>query len=263
MMRRNYRRGFVHTSPGILLAIHQRLAARFRPTTCGALPPSGGRANAERHAQIGLRPIPQVVGWWPAEGPFEVAVGAILTQRTAWRNVEAALAHLRRAGMLSPRRLARAPLRRLQSWIRPAGFYRQKAPRVRAFARYLVAHHQGNLTRWLRGPLLQVRQELLALPGVGPETADSILLYAGGRPSLVVDAYTHRILSRHGLVPPGLRYEALQQWCVERLPRRRQLYDLFHALVVEVGKRYCRARPHCRHCPLNVFPLAKSVRSVD
>jgi endonuclease-3 related protein len=138
--------------------------------------------------------------WWPARSRLEVIAGAILTQNTAWSNVERALRNLRRVGALSVDGIRATPLRKLEQLIRPAGYFRQKARRLKNFVRYLDAHYRGSLTRMFARPTEELRAELLALNGVGPETADSILLYAGGHPVFVVDAYTRRIFARHGLL---------------------------------------------------------------
>ncbi len=187
-------------------------------------------------------------GWWPGDSAFEIALGAILTQNTAWRNVERALANLRQRGWLEPRALARAPLEALEEALRPSGYYRQKARRVQGFARWWVA--QGGEEGLRRLPTATLRQHLLELKGIGPETADSILLYAFHRPVFVVDAYTRRILSRHGFsLPPD--YEGLRQYLEQQLPGSVPVYQEFHALLVAVGKRFCRRQnPACEACPV-------------
>ncbi len=185
--------------------------------------------------------------WWPGDSAFEVAVGAILTQNTAWRNVERAIQNLKTRGWLSPEALARAPRKDLETLLRPSGYFRQKAERVQRFARWWLA--QGGEAILRQKPLESLRRELLVLSGIGPETADSILLYAFHRPVLVVDAYTRRILSRHGFsLPPD--YEGLRRFLEARLPRSVPVYQEFHALLVAIGKRYCRRKPHCDHCPV-------------
>jgi len=189
--------------------------------------------------------------WWPAESPFEVVVGAILTQNTAWRNVEQAIARLRAAGALTPEAIASLAPRELEEHIRPAGFFRQKAERLQLFVRHLAARHDGDLAGMLSGSLAQVRTELLALKGVGPETADSILLYAGGRPSFVVDAYTRRLFSRLGLLRGDEGYEAIRSLFMDALPAEVDLFNEYHALIVEACKVFCRKRaPLCSPCPL-------------
>jgi len=177
---------------------------------------------------------------------FEVAVGAILTQNTAWSNVEKALAALARERALDPGRIASLPLQRLEALIRPSGYFSQKADRLRRFARRVRS--RGGMGALLRGPLPRVREGVLALYGVGPETADSILLYAGGRPVFVVDAYTLRIAARLGW-RLGRGYEGARTFFEARLPRSPAVFAEFHALLVRFAKLYCRARPLCRSCP--------------
>lgn len=196
------------------------------------------------HARYG----PQ--GWWPARSRFEVAVGAVLTQHTAWPGVERAIDNLRAARRLGPRRLARLALPRLGRLIRPAGTWRLKARRLHALAAFFLARGGGRLDR-LRGvPLETLRAQLLAVPGIGPETADAILLYALGRPVFVADAYTRRVLSRHRIVPADIGYEELRRGVERRLPSDPTLFNELHALLVAVAKSHCRAQPHCQGCPL-------------
>jgi len=188
--------------------------------------------------------------WWPAESQFEVAVGAILTQNTAWINVERAIANLKGARLLSPAALARVPFGELARALRPSGYFRVKARRLKAFIQHLWKHHGGSLRRMLARPLPTVRAELLGISGVGPETADSILLYAGNHPIFVVDAYTRRILSRHRLVSPKASYEELQRLLMANLPSDPALFNEYHGLLVRIGKEFCRSRPRCETCPL-------------
>ena len=202
------------------------------------------RLYAALHARFG----PQ--GWWPATSPFEVAVGAILTQHTAWSGVARAIGNLRAARRLTPLRLRPIPLPRLGRLIRPAGTWRLKARRLRALATFCLARAGGRLERLRATPLEALRAELLAVAGVGPETADAILLYALGRPVFVADAYTRRVLSRHGLVPADIGYEALRRFLETRLPGDPVLFNELHALLVAVGKSHCRSRPRCEGCPL-------------
>lgn len=190
--------------------------------------------------------------WWPADSPFEVVIGAILTQNTAWRNVEYAIANLKQAQALTPTAIGQLTELELQQLIRPAGFFRQKAERLQLFVAHLFSCHDGELGHWLAGELEAVRQELLGLKGIGPETADSILLYAGGRPSFVVDAYTRRLLTRLGLLQGDESYEQIRARFMTDLPHDPDLFNEFHALIVEQCKSYCRKRrPQCPDCPLH------------
>jgi endonuclease-3 related protein len=178
-------------------------------------------------------------------------VGAILIQHTAWTGVERAIHNLRTARRLGPRRLARLALPRLGRLIRPAGTWRLKARRLRALAVFFLARAGGGRLDRLRGaPLETLRAQLLAVPGIGPETADAILLYALGRPVFVADAYTRRVLSRHRIVPADIGYEELKHVVEARLPRDPALFNELHALLVAVAKSHCRARPRCEGCPL-------------
>ena len=188
-------------------------------------------------------------GWWPADTQFEVMVGAILTQATAWRNVERAIQRLKAAGALSPERMASFSEQELAELIRPAGFFRQKTRRLRALLRLIGRH--GRVEGLFSLPAEELRRQLLALPGVGPETADSILLYAAGYPVFVVDTYTKRILHRLGLLPDEKAgYEEVQELFEKNLPRDPKLYGEYHALLVRHAKEHCRARPRCPGCPL-------------
>lgn len=189
--------------------------------------------------------------WWPARTRFEVILGALLTQNTNWGNVEKALGNLRRARALTPSRLAGLRAATMARLLRPSGYYRQKTRAVRGFLAHLNNGYRGSLARLLARPSAELREELLALRGIGPETADSILLYAAGRPVFVIDAYTRRVLARHGLAQPTAGYEQLRAYFETNLPRRAALYNDFHAQLVAVGKTYChRERPDCAACPL-------------
>lgn len=229
--------------------------------------------------------------WWPAQSPFEVIVGAFLTQNTAWTNVERAMGNLHAARLLSVSGIRRVPLTELERLIRPSGYFRQKANRLKLFIAHLDKHYGGSLTKLLSRPTNQLREELLNLNGVGPETADSILLYAGNHPVFVVDAYTRRILVRHAILSEDATYEEIRQ-LFERaltslaesveastengkphleagfrgaahLPSAMstakrtvltQVYNEMHGLIVGVGKNYCRkSQPRCDQCPLQKF----------
>lgn len=197
--------------------------------------------------------------WWPGETPFEVCVGAVLTQNTSWGNVERAIANLKAAGVLEPGRLYALDEPKLAALIRPAGYFNVKARRLRCFLRVLVEEFGGDLERLLAGETGAVRERLLAISGVGPETADSMLLYAGAHHRFVIDAYTKRIFERHQWSAAEAEYEELQGFCERALdekPRRQRLdyWQDFHAQLVMVGKHFCRRRaPNCRACPLRTL----------
>lgn len=190
-------------------------------------------------------------GWWPGRSRFEVIVGAILTQNVAWSNVEKALHALRGAGLLAPGRMESMPAERIARLIRPSGFYRQKARTLRAFLADVAVATGGNLVRYLRLPVRALRSRLLAVRGIGPETADAILLYAAGRRVFVVDAYTRRILARHGLIRGDEPYEEVRHLLELALPRSVRVYKEGHALLVRVAREHCRkGRALCSGCPL-------------
>ena len=194
--------------------------------------------------------------WWPGETPFEVCVGAILTQNTSWSNVERAIANLRSARVLEPRKLFALSESKLAALIRPAGYFNVKAQRLRSFLRVLVEEFGGDLERLFAGETAVVRERLLAINGVGPETADSMLLYVGGHHRFVIDAYTKRIFQRHEWSGAEAGYEDLQRLCegaLDEKPRSQRLdyWQDFHAQLVMVGKYFCRTRePRCADCPL-------------
>ncbi len=187
--------------------------------------------------------------WWPARTDFEVIVGALLMQQTAWANVERAITGLREAGLLDVHALAAASVPAIRRQVRVAGLYRTKPARLKAFCRHLVERCDGDLGAYFGRPTEEVRRDLLAQEGVGPETADSILLYAGRRPVFVVDAYTVRIGSRVGLFTTA-EYGTVQRFFESHVPRDVAAYQEYHALLVEHAKRYCRVRPKCAACPL-------------
>jgi len=202
--------------------------------------------------------------WWPGRSRFEVIVGAILTQNTSWKNVEQAIANLRRANLLSPLAIRRTPIAKLAVHLRPSGYFRQKTKTLKAFVAFLFANYSGSLDRLFATPTAALRGQLLALRGIGPETADSILLYAGKHPVFVVDAYLRRILERHSLLPAGSAlsrkgYEQIRSLCESQLPADSQLFNEFHALIVRTGKNFCRKRdPACSECSLKAFLPANS-----
>lgn len=194
-------------------------------------------------------------GWWPGDSPFEIAVGAILTQNTAWTNVEQAIANLKRERLLAPKAILAARDKQLYGALRPSGYFRVKAQRVRSFCEYLIERYNGSMKRMAREPLETLRHELLDVHGIGPETADDILLYACEKPIFVVDAYTRRVLHRHGHVDHDISYHDLQHLFHRRLPEDVPLFKEYHALIVYLGKDFCRPRPRCEGCPL--APLLK------
>lgn len=193
-------------------------------------------------------------GWWPAKTQLEVILGAILTQNTTWRNAARGITRLRERGLLSLNRLRAVDEAELQLLIRPAGFFTQKARTIRGFVVWLDAAHAGSLERMFAKPAERLRADLLGLKGLGPETVDAILLYAGGKPFFVADAYTRRILARHRLLPENSSYQRAQTFIHHSLKREAGVYNEFHALLVEVGKRYCRrSAAECAACPLEAF----------
>lgn len=189
--------------------------------------------------------------WWPGETPFEIAAGAVLTQATNWRNVEKAIRNLKERGLLSPGAVARAGGEELEEAIRPSGFFRVKAKRLRAFAEFVHRTPGGTIEALREEDPGTLRGKLLGIPGIGEETADSILLYGLGMPFFVVDAYTRRILERHGILEGGERYGDIQRKCTEALPEDPLVYNRFHAFLVQTGKDHCRKVPRCSGCPLS------------
>jgi endonuclease III related protein len=192
--------------------------------------------------------------WWPGKTPFEVVVGAILTQNTSWMNVEQAIVNLRAARLLSPAAIEKVSVRRLENLIRSSGYFRQKAKKLKAFCAFLRTEYRGSLKRMFEAPTLALRQALLGVFGIGPETADSILLYAGNHAVFVVDAYTKRILMRHGWITQRTKYDDIR-WMFERqFPGDAQRFNEFHALIVETGKSLCRPQKAlCDQCPLGRY----------
>ena len=188
--------------------------------------------------------------WWPGESPFEIIVGAILTQNTNWGNVEKAIGNLKDRGLLTPERLHQIHERELAELIRASGYYNVKAKRLKHFLDFLYVEYQNSLKKLFSGQLWHVRERLLKVHGIGEETADSILLYAGQKPIFVVDAYTKRILERHDMIPPAASYQDVQTLFMERLPHDVKLFNQYHALIVNTGKSFCRKSPLCEKCPL-------------
>jgi endonuclease-3 related protein len=201
--------------------IHQRLFARFGP----------------QH-------------WWPGDSPLEIMVGAVLTQNTNWENVEKAIANLKAADLLDLRRLAELPTGMLAELIRPSGYYNLKAVRLHNLLRAITAEHDS-LESFFAADRDALRETLLAVKGIGPETADSILLYAAGKATFVIDAYTHRLLLRHGIIWEETDYHDMQELFLDNLPEDIALFNEYHALIVRVGKEFCRkTKPRCAECPL-------------
>lgn len=221
-----------------------------------------GEALRQYYAKL-LRELgPQ--GWWPARTRLEVILGAILTQNTAWQNAALALRNLRQAGLLRGLKLRKASRVKLESCIRPAGFYRQKAETIQNFLEWLERAYNGSLAALFARPGAEIRGQLLELRGLGPETVDAILLYAGRQPYFVADAYTRRILARHELVPENAEYGLVQEFLHRHLPADQALFNEFHALLVEVAKQHCkRELPRCEACPLRKFlPADQKLRFV-
>lgn len=199
--------------------------------------------------------------WWPADTPFEVIVGTILTQNTNWNNVAKAIDKLKKENLLTPRALDVADLSSLEQAIRSTGYYRQKALRLKYFTRYLKNQYNYNLKKFLAKPKLKLRKELLNLNGIGKETADSIILYAAQKPIFVIDAYTKRMSHRSGITRID-DYEGLRDFFETRLPHDINIYNEFHALIVELGKNYCRKKPLCEICPLKEWCKPRSYVNV-
>lgn len=194
--------------------------------------------------------------WWPADSPFEICVGAILTQNTSWENVELAITNLKAARVLTPKKIHALTHSKLAQLIRPSGYFNIKAKRLRNFVDIVVEQHGASLKRFFKGDTATVRERLLAINGIGPETADSMLLYAGGHQSFVIDAYTKRIFERHDWCDANDDYDALQTLCTNSLSQKRGADKLdywrdYHAQLVVIGSRYCKPRnPNCDDCPL-------------
>ena len=192
-------------------------------------------------------------GWWPGRTRTEIVVGAVLTQNTNWRNAERAIAQLRAAGLLDWAALREVSAEDLAERIRPAGYYNIKARRLKNLVAWLWARHDGDFDGLASLDVGDLREQLLGIHGVGPETADSILLYGLDLPSFVVDAYTARVAGRHGLIDDGAGYEALKSLFEDSLPADAEMFNEYHALLVEVGKRHCRPRARCDGCPWETF----------
>jgi len=192
--------------------------------------------------------------WWPGDTEFEIITGAILTQNTSWANVNKAIANLKSADCLTPEKLHHLDQTQLAQLIRPAGYFNVKAKRLKNFVNWLFTNYNGELTDLESIDTGRLREELLTIKGVGRETADSILLYAFDRPIFVVDAYTARIIFRHELISPEADYEQLKELFESSLPADTQLFNEYHALLVKVGKEFCRPKARCSGCPLEKLP---------
>ncbi len=190
--------------------------------------------------------------WWPADSAFEVIVGAILTQNTSWQNVEKAIANLKKHKVLKPVKLYNLPDRQLAQLIRPSGYYNLKTKRLKAFLKFLINNYGGSVNKISKPRLNTLRKELLSIKGIGPETADSILLYALNKPVFVIDAYTKRILWRHKLLNDDAAYDQAQALFMLNLKHNAKVFNEYHALLVALGKNYClKSKPKCSGCPLD------------
>lgn len=200
--------------------------------------------------------------WWPAQTRFEVMVGAVLTQNTNWSNVERAIRNLRQANLLTADQLKDISVRQLALLIRPAGYFNIKAKRLKNFIDFFYREYKGHLQAMAEENLKVLRKKLLTVNGIGPETADSILLYALDKSIFVVDAYTKRILSRHGLVKSTADYQAIQKIFMGSLKADLKMFNEYHALLVHLGKHYCKSDPLCDICPINAIHQTKFVRQI-
>jgi len=190
--------------------------------------------------------------WWPGETPLEIMVGAVLTQNTSWTNVSRAIDNLKQQNLLSMEALYNLPQEILAEKIRPSGYYNLKAGRLKNLLSHIWEHNRENLAGFFDNDLPSLRQSLLSVRGIGPETADSILLYAAQKPVFVVDAYTYRILFRHGIIPEETDYHAIQALFMDGLPEDVALFNEFHALLVRLGKKFCKKnKPLCSTCPIH------------
>jgi len=210
---------------------------------------SVSRALLSIYHQLMARYGPQY--WWPAQEPFEIIVGAILTQSAAWGNVEKAIANLKSAKALSLEALRRLTLSEVAGLIRPCGYYNAKTLKLKSFANWLGEYYDDDLSKLFANNADYLRQQLLSVHGIGQETADSIILYAANKPIFVIDAYTRRIINRISLAPDSNSYPAYQNLFMHNLPADAQLFNEYHALLVCLGKRVCRNHPLCHQCCLN------------
>ncbi len=196
--------------------------------------------------------------WWPGDAPFEVAVGAILTQNTNWGNVEKAINNLKAVKALTARKLHEMPINELAQLIRPAGYFNVKARRLKTFMDFIMSRYNGSIEKMRKEDMQTLRERLLSVNGIGPETADSILLYALDKPVFLIDAYTKRVLSRHDIMEHNRSYDDFQGLFHSSLKRDIRLFNEFHALFVRTGKTFCRPMPECERCPLSIFLLPEA-----
>ncbi len=204
--------------------------------------------------------------WWPTttkNTETEIIIGAILTQNTAWKNVEKAIANLKRNNLIDLRKIEATETKKLAMLVRPSGYYNQKAKKLKLFAEHVVGNYGGNVRLLLRKNASELRNELLELKGIGPETADSIILYAAGKPVFVVDAYTRRIFARMGVSREGSSYGELQQLFMDNLPEDAAMFNQYHALIVELGKNVCRKKPRCNACPVRKLCKQQHLNSLS
>jgi endonuclease III related protein len=255
-MKKNVMAHAAATKSGTRKPVHHVITSAAQP-----VPPPGEFLRYYEAMFGALGPM----RWWPARTPFEVIVGAILTQSTAWGNVEKAIANLRTAQLLTPTAMLRVSTPRLAALVRPSGYFRQKAKKLKAFVRFLQKQYRGSLPRMFSTPTVELREKLLSVHGIGPETADSILLYAGNHPVFVVDAYTHRIFGRHGITDGKPEYEKMRALIEAAIPAQAQLFNEFHALIVNTGKNWCRkSAPRCEECPLrSLLPANSPLSRID
>jgi len=188
--------------------------------------------------------------WWSADDTFECAVGAILTQNTSWKNVELAINNIKSKMALNIRNISQTPVEELSLLIKPSGFYIQKAHSLKGFVNFINNKFNGKLENMLNVNSNELREQLLSVKGIGPETADSILLYALDKPVFVADKYTYRIFYRHGIIPKNSKYQQIQRIFMDNLKRDSRLFNEYHALIVKVGKDHCRKKANCQECPL-------------
>ncbi len=198
--------------------------------------------------------------WWPAESKFECIIGTILTQNTSWNNAEKAISNLKNCINLTIEGIDSLSHERLSGLIRPAGYFNIKSKRIKNFIRFLVEEFSGNIDRMFETETRDLREKLLGISGIGPETADSILLYAGEKPVFVIDSYTYRIMSRHMIIPEDSVYPEMQELFMKSLEEDSSVFNEYHALIVALAKKHCRKKPQCEGCPLEYDLVEKGIR---